>query len=411
MRLRHLTSVLATLSLGLAGGCAPERNCDVENTRDFVSMGARGCGNAEGDSGRVGGRSDSGVTTQEDTTSATDAEGEDTATDAPATPEVTGDAPLEISIDTGGGRDVPTGPDARVEDECAEVTTVGDPVYSPIDIIWAVDTSGSMAEEAAIVAEQLNAFVTYIEASGLDVRVVMVGDSSVCVPAPLSGGGCPDTSSERYLHVNATVASTDAFDVLIANWDNYSSFLRREAIKHFVVVSDDESARQFPYFRDALAERGLRYFVFHAIVSLTEGDCFLGICMGCTGPNGSAEAMGRVYMAAANSTGGTQNSICASDWTPTFEGISDNVISGAVLPCQYGIPDLGEGLIIAYDQVDVTINGVLLTRHMDGSGCLTAPGWYYDNNTAPTQVNLCPNVCGSGFDGDEINIEFGCVKG
>jgi hypothetical protein len=313
------------------------------------------------------------------------------------------------------GEDLPPRPDTRVDDDCAQVTAVGSPVYAPIDIIWAIDTSGSMNEETAIVTEQLNAFVEFIETSGLDVRVVMVADGSVCVPPPLSGSaGCPDTDSDRYLHVRSTVGSTDAYEVLLDAWDTYGPWLRREAIKHFVVVSDDESDRPFAYFREQLATRGLTYFVFHAIVSLESrpaGCTGVFSCEGCTGPHGDAEAEGRNYKVGAVATGGTQASICADDWSATFEGIGENVVSGAVLPCVYSIPDVGGGRLVAYDQVTVRLNTSELSRHETSAGCTTAPGWYYDDNTAPTKIFLCPGVCGAGFEGVEAEIIFGCVKG
>lgn len=365
-----------------------------------------------GCSSKSGDESDGGRTAEDTRGGEGSGDAADAADVAPG--DVAGDLPIQIDLPT---VDLPfnqdASADARVQDECAQMTAVGDPVYAPIDIIWAIDTSPSMDEETRIVTEQLNEFVEYIGTTGLDVRVIMVGDSTICVPAPLSGGGCPDINSEIYRHVRTTVDSTNAFQALISSWDSYSDFLRRDAIKHFVVVSDDESARQVPWFEGELATRGLRYFVFHSIVSLEENTaaCIAGICPGCQGPYGGADSMGRIYMLLSDRTGGTKSSICEPDWSVTFEGISENVISGAVLPCQYAIPDLGSGLEIAFDQVDVTINGVVLSRHLDAAGCNTAPGWYYDSNTAPTQVNICPNVCGAGFQGDEIVIEFGCVKG
>ncbi len=137
--------------------------------------------------------------------------------------------------------------------ECAQLTAVADPLFAPIDIIWAVDTSGSMNEEAALIETQLNDFVEFVEDSGLDVRVVMVAADTVCVPSPLSGGGCPDADSERYRHVVSTVGSTNALQVLENTYSQYSSFLRPEAYKHIVVVSDDESSTTPNDFRSAMA--------------------------------------------------------------------------------------------------------------------------------------------------------------
>ncbi len=134
---------------------------------------------------------------------------------------------------------------------------------------------------------------------------------------------------------------------------------------------------------------------------------------GCEGPHGDAEAKGDRYILLSELTGGTASSICEPDWSATFTGIATNLIAGAVLPCEYGIPDIGTGREIVYSEVSVRLNGGRpITRHMDAEGCATSPGWYFDNNAAPTQVLLCQNVCrASGFDDVEVNIEFGCVKG
>ncbi|MFT6397891.1 MAG: hypothetical protein ACJAYU_002646 [Bradymonadia bacterium] len=299
-----------------------------------------------------------------------------------------------------------TGP--RVEDECAQVTAIGDPIFSPVDVIWAIDTSGSMDEETELVETQLNSFVDFIESSGLDVQVVVIGADTVCIPSPLSTGVCPDEDTVRYRHIRETVGSSNAFETIADTFPLYRDFLRPEAVKHFIVVSDDESGREAAWFRDEMAELGMPYFVFHAIVSLTGTSGIFGT--GCSGVHGDAEAIGDRYIVMSEITDGTASSICEPDWSPIFDAIATNVIAGATLPCAYGIPDLGAGLEIIFSEVDVRINGVFLTHHDDEVGCASAPGWFYDDNETPTTVHLCNSFCGAGFEGDELVIEFGCVK-
>jgi hypothetical protein len=297
-----------------------------------------------------------------------------------------------------------------VEDECAQVTAVGDPAFAPVDVIWAIDTSGSMDEETSLIESQLHEFVGFIVDSGLNVRVVVIGADTVCVPAPLSTGVCPDVDTERYRHVRQIIGSHDAFEIVSATLTLYRDFLRPDAIPHFVVVSDDESEREAAWFRDEMSDHRLPFFVFHAIVSLEKTIGAFGATEGCTGVHGDAEAAGDRYIVMSEITGGTASSICEPDWSPIFDAIATNVIARATLPCVYAIPALGPGLVIVYDEVDVRINGVLLTHHDDEAGCATAPGWYYNDNSAPERVILCSSFCGSGFDRDEVVIEFGCVK-
>jgi hypothetical protein len=261
-------------------------------------------------------------------------------------------------------------------------------------------------------AAQLNEFVHFIADSGLDLQVVLIGADAVCVPEPLSTGACPDVDTERYRHVRQIIGSHDAFEKVAATSTLYRDFLRPEANKHFVVVSDDQSEREAAWFRDEMIARRLPLFVFHAIVSLEEMSGPFGTTEGCSGVHGDAEAAGDRYIVMSEITEGTASSICEPDWSPIFDAIATNVIAGAALPCVYAIPDLRRGLVIVYEDVDVRINGVFLTHHDDDVGCAaTAPGWYYDDSEAPERVILCSSFCGAGFDGDEVVIEFGCVKG
>ena len=63
------------------------------------------------------------------------------------------------------------------------------PRARPIDLVWAVDTSGSMLEEATAIQEAVNGVTQAISNSGLDVHVVMlagfplcIGDGGLCTP-------------------------------------------------------------------------------------------------------------------------------------------------------------------------------------------------------------------------------------
>jgi hypothetical protein len=79
-----------------------------------------------------------------------------------------------------------------------------------VDIIWFIDTSGSMNEETRWVQDNLNDFATFIGKQNIDYRVVMIGTASLCVKPPLGGPGCSD--GPRYRHVKQTVSSTDGLE-------------------------------------------------------------------------------------------------------------------------------------------------------------------------------------------------------
>ncbi len=144
-----------------------------------------------------------------------------------------------ISLDSGTGA---TGNGGYTGDACAVAASKpGEPISAPADIIWAVDQSGSMNQETAYVQQKINDFANQIAGSNIDYHVVMIaqttGGNAICVPPPLSGGGCGD--GPRFRLVNQYVDSNDALDRIIDQYPKYQDFLRIDAVKHFVVVSDD----------------------------------------------------------------------------------------------------------------------------------------------------------------------------
>jgi hypothetical protein len=51
--------------------------------------------------------------------------------------------------------------------------------------------------------------------------------------------------------------------------------------------------------------------------------------------------------------------------------------------------------------------------HVTNAAACVANGWYYDNNTTPTSINLCPTICGTvqGDANARVNVLLGCLGG
>jgi hypothetical protein len=190
-----------------------------------------------------------------------DGEGQQTGTEGgPATdPGQFGDnVPHNAPGDAGPG----TG-----DASCASASAQAVLTKRPVDIIVAVDNSGSMSEEISAIQSQINQnLATIIGASGLDYRVILlsrhgaVGAQSICISSPLSDGGCspvPARPAEtgRFFHYNVEVDSHNAWCKIFdgfARADNtdgytlhptgYGSLLRKGAFKTIVVISDDNVA-------------------------------------------------------------------------------------------------------------------------------------------------------------------------
>ncbi len=408
----------------LLSACAAAGEREVGNTRDVGPT--RDIGGSDvpvaPDVGRDGG-DDTGVVGDTTTdTDIADASGDtvsDTAADTPIE-DVQDDSVADTAPDI-----VPdTGPEV-----CEAITAVAENTFAPVDIVWAIDTSGSMDEEIDNVETNIAAFVDFIEASGLDYHVVMIAAQNpnisdtrydVCVPQPLSGTqGCPDTDSAVYRHVREFVFSDEGIEDMIGTWGQYSDFIRPNSSLHFVAVTDDESDKGAQWFIDRAATHGYTTgdYTVHSIVSLTEREvCDFGfICewVGCSGPYGDAEAKGEKYINLSQQTGGITASICDADWGSIFDAIAEEIVAGAEIPCVFSIPEPEEGFELVPGEVNVYFtpdgapDGYLVPNVANDTMCGSSQAWFYDNAADPGAIHLCPSTCGAAAAG-VVDIAFGC---
>jgi hypothetical protein len=299
---------------------------------------------------------------------------------------------------------------------CAGTAVAGNLVRGPSDIIWVVDQSGSMDQETAYVQQKINDFTAVIDASGLDYHVVMIADpmedNAICVPPPLAGPSCGN--GNRFRLVPTGVASHDGPELAVTTYPMYSDFLRPEAVKHFVFVTDDDSdwtAAMFTTRLQALMPAGIfTGFKVHGIYA------FGGGSRGCTGMFGTGAAEGTVYTQLIAQTGGAAGVICTGDWNQVFTDITQSVIAGAQITCDLAIPapPMGETLDPARVNVRYLRGGAApgqqISRVDSAAACGPAGGWHYDSNAAPTKILLCPTTCAE-VQGDpmaSIQVEFGC---
>ncbi|APR77119.1 Hypothetical protein A7982_02466 [Minicystis rosea] len=93
-----------------------------------------------------------------------------------------------------------------------------------------------------------------------------------------------------------------------------------------------------------------------------------------------------------------------------------NSIRGSALGCQYKIPQTDAGMA-DYNKVNVEYTpgggGAAedFPKYNDAASCpATGNGWYYDDNTHPTQILLCPKTCDkvSKDTMGGVNIVLGC---
>lgn len=313
---------------------------------------------------------------------------------------------LDVAPDgVSGGDDFEVPPCATFEEDAQHVR-------EPADIVFIVDNSLSMINEAAAVQENLNRFSQQITASGVDVHVALISDYpsgllgiGICVEPPLGSGGCDaqDSRPPEYLHIGQRVDSHDALDLLLSTEPEWSSVLRPDAPLHIVVVSDDNANMQADEFEERLAAADPRYedVYVHAIVSME--DCF------------AAAAIGSTYIELVDRTGGVLSDLCEQDFQPVFDRLATAVVSGSTISCDWPIPS-SESKPIDHDLINLSVTTTeqpktIVGQASDTSACATVEaGWHYDDVDDPQRIQLCPQTCAAlqGASHAAVSIVVGC---
>lgn len=328
-----------------------------------------------------------------------------------------GDDDDGLKLDVQGGNADGGGEEAG-DDGCQELTDEAEVGPRPQDIIVVIDTSGSMSAEAAFVQAQMNSFSIQIEAANVDSHIILISNNEVCLAPPLGSGGCPgaDSNPPDYFHLDQTVGSSNALQLVLDRYDDYSAHLRPTAVTHLVVVTDDDSNIDAPTFISQFVGLSphLSDFVAHGIIA--PEDPFLA-CQNMTTCCGLAADRGTVYQALIQATGGVEGNLCEQEFQPIFQAVAQVVIGGASLSCSFEIPPAPLGETFDQNEVNVEFDdgagGTLEIGRVDSAAMCAgvSNGWYYDNPADPQVIVLCPQTCGEvqGFASASIGIIFGCA--
>jgi hypothetical protein len=300
-------------------------------------------------------------------------------------------------------------PDVAVipDGTCAAIEKEADLVRPPVDIVVALDTSGSMAPQVCNVSTNLTKFADNVGATTRVAAVYQMGfvlgtlTTALCgVYDPLAATALSKDAA-RYLHVNTEVDSNNALSALIEQFPTYSKFLRPGSPTHFLVVSDDESRpMQAPAFKTEM-ERLLGHpFYFHAIVA--DGQ---NLCLGA--------AVGTQYLTLADMTMGQKLSLCEQDWSVLFKKLEEAVAASAPLPCEFDVPPAPTGQTFNKNEVSVVYtaqggSAAPFPRAKDKGACADKQGWHYDSFDQPKRIEFCPAACTQVRAGGKIAIAFGC---
>lgn len=396
------------------------------------------------------------------------------------------------------------------KDDCVQVGSGADLTKRPVDIIFIIDNSSSMDSEIQAVQNSINnSFAGIIDASGIDFRVIMLGDfghyggdaRSVCISGSLNPGqSCPDDDTDaiytmapvitaNYFHYDADGPTHDQQNTVDSKnslcraleWiddadgfglapDGWGAWLRPEALKVFVEITDDQAdctadldgdgtadltitndtqddpgnATDVPgewqatTFETALlaaaptqfGTAAARNYIWHSLVSLPAQAMpdenlpypSAAAIQGANCPSGANP--GRAYEALSRMTGGLRFPVCAADpaapggslggFDSIFNTIATGVVQGSKVECDFPIPAAPAGETLDRDTVETIYapgDGSALESFRSvakASACaMLDDRFYFDGD----DIVLCPSTC-TRVQADplaDIQIRFGCT--
>jgi len=324
---------------------------------------------------------------------------------------------------TSGGASGTSGSGTSGGATCAATTAAT--TKAKVDIIFVIDDSGSMTEEMVQIKQNVNTFASKIGAIGLDLTVTFIvkkansptqNGNVICVPAPLAAANCAD-NPPVFHHVNQDVQSTDSFKLILSTYDtSWMNYVRMDATKVFIEVSDDRSAMTYTDFDTALlakAPAGMfgtaadRHYIWHSIVSkpFAATPPTTQICSTAAGPSVDYQSLSLL-------TKGIIDEVCKTDYSAVLDNIAKGITDK--LGCEVGVPTSA-----AADPTKVAVTftpkgaaAQTLTQVTDESKCGTIPNaWYYDNAAKPTKIILCPSTCSTANASPDGKLEalVGCA--
>lgn len=310
----------------------------------------------------------------------------------------------------------PTGSVGAPDDgvtKCAGIRQDAPVASGGTDVIFLLDTSGSMLHAITQVSNNMAKFVQDFEAIH-NTRVTVITATD-----PAAGTDVAN-DRDRYLFIPSIVDSKVLFSTALSLFPRYKDFLRSDAATQFVMITDDNDLTAPSDFRREMEALLGHSFIEHAIASenvnglpcTSEAQRWNPLCVGPIPAVCAAISIGVAYYDLADLTKGSTQSICKEDWTGVFDQLRAAVIEAVPLPCTYPLasasrpdfdPDKVQVLYTPGSGVDQEIGKV-----KDGASCGTKGGWYYDREDAPTAVQLCPTSCEAVAAGGSLDVAFGC---
>lgn len=240
-----------------------------------------------------------------------------------------------------------------------------------VDIIWVIDTSGSMQQFQDRLLVGIEQMMLSLPPTGW--RLIMIPtdpeEAEVEQQFPLVPGDTITDAEDMYAAMG-TGADEEGFDALYhyMQYNPYAaSWMRHDAALLVVFVSDeDDQSTTFATANEFVMWYTSRRFgnVFLASIVMQEEDQSV-----CEVPVGSSD-VGTRYMGATDLMFGTIVDICSEDWTPGVSAATDQI-------------EPYESITLSYTPIEQTIR-----VFVDGSEYLN---WMFDAATNTVFFTVIPN--------------------
>lgn len=203
-----------------------------------------------------------------------------------------------------------------------------------VDIVVAIDSSGSMLDEQQALERNLDKFVTDLEAVQLGSHVTVIGAPSFRMPT--------NAPADKFAVVPRKIGSHDAIAVLTDFFTKGTPPLpfRDGAGLEVIIVSDDNGLPYQGYRAEDFKGPANKTTIVNAIVGL-ESSQATSTC--------TIESVGTEHIKLAQTTGGSILDLCYENWDQLVQQLTANIINrNAGFPLKEA-PDLSRDIVVYVD--------------------------------------------------------------
>lgn len=241
------------------------------------------------------------------------------------------------------------------------------------DVVFAVDTSGSMEDEIEAIEKNIESFVKTLEKNQLDFSIAAIGN----------GEDFNFPQDPRIKLIPEEIDSHDAIGV-VSGFLASNEAVRPNSHLNVIIVSDDNGEGDGNLAGDFKAPEGIASLKVHAVVGLAEGE----------DPNNEdceIAAVGTEHQSLAKNSKGLIQNICINDWSKLIENLSQSIVQSTqrAFPLQHPVD--------SSQPLRVMVNGKVLERDASEQAA-------YDFNAEDNTVYLSSQVALTKD--DTVTIEY-----